>query len=211
MSVTKTPKAVTEQIRSFCREISPNAQPVLIAIKAEDDCQVNECFHNVRRKVDRFGGRIQFGWAIWEWAGAYIEAEHHAVYVGPNNSNLIDITPSADGKDNNRLFLTDDSAVYDFDNEGIRRDNIRHALVDDPLIERLFTVSAAITEIMNSVPGVGMVSVSGRDAQRLTALNMEKLKIGTEMGMKYTPQGAPCFCGSGIKFKRCHGQPRKKR
>ena len=30
--------------------------------------------------------------------------------------------------------------------------------------------------------------------------------IQYQLVMKYTPQGAPCPCGSGQKFKRCHGK-----
>jgi hypothetical protein len=64
--------------------------------------------------------------------GVFIEANHHAVYEGPNGPPWIDITPAMEEEQREKcLFLPDDSAVYDFTNPGCYRDNIRKALVPD--------------------------------------------------------------------------------
>jgi hypothetical protein len=163
--------------------------------------------------VEREGGRIQYGWAIWERPRVYIEAEHHAVYEPPGGLPWLDITPSASPEITRRLFLPDDTAVYDFENEGVLRDNFRLALSDDPIIQKFFAVAAERSAFLNTIPGVN-VTVYDVDQQTLTRISQidEQLaELQLALAMKYTPQSAPCFCGSGTKFKRCHGQPMTKR
>jgi hypothetical protein len=139
----------------------------------------------------------------------YVEAEHHAVYEPPTGPPWIDITPSALPEIRRRLFLPDDSAVYDFENEGALRDNQRLALGDDPLIDQFFAAAEKRVAILNSIPGVGEVAIDPETAVKLEAAEAEVVRIVNGLAMKYTPQNAQCFCGSGRKFKRCHGQPRK--
>ena len=129
------PNARDAHVRAFCERISPVAKPVLISIQPEPECVPRECFENVRQKTKTHGGRIRCGWAIWEWPRVFIEAEYHAVYEAPDVS-LHDLTPSIpEDPQRARLFLPDDSAVYDFgDPDGSRRDNIRHPLAKDPQI-----------------------------------------------------------------------------
>ena len=87
-------------------------------------CKAGDCFENVRRKLKKDGGRIQFGWAVWEWPGVFLEAEHHAVYVAPKSPSFVDVTPCNFGS-TRHLFVPDDSATYNFENEGVLRDNLR--------------------------------------------------------------------------------------
>jgi len=211
MQGARTPTEITNSIKLLCGQICPETEAIFMTIKPDPDCQPNDCFHCVRRKMERHGGRIQFGWAIWEWPRVFIEAEHHAVYEPPNGPPWIDITPSAVGGICHRLFLPDDTATYNYQCEGVRKDNIRMALSDDPLIQKLFSTSIEYNNILNAIPGIGMISVDRQTAGRLEYVMHENQLISQEIGMKYTSQNAPCFCGSGIKFKRCHGQRRGRR
>jgi hypothetical protein len=204
MLTTRTPEAVSEPVRRLCRQIRPGVEPVFVPIKQEPDAAPLDCFEAVRRKVARDGGRIQFGWAIWEWPRVYIEAEHHAVYEPPAGPPWVDLTPAAVGIWR-RLFLPDDTAVYDFENEGVLRDNVRLAVADDPLVEELFDTARDRLRILNALPGVGQIKVDRQTAAQLTALERRKAQLGYELALKYAPQNARCFCGSGQKFKRCHG------
>ena len=172
---------------------------------------MRECFGNVRRKVEREGGRIQFGWEIYVWPGVYIEAEHHAVYEGPNGPPWLDITPAmTELPYEKRLFLPDDSAVYDFNAPDFRRDNIRKALVDDPLVHEFLALAAEMTVIMRRTPGTGMVTVEGADAVRLEYIAVRSNEVKRQIAMTHTPSDAPCFCGRPEKFKRCHGSPARR-
>ncbi len=98
----------------------------------------------------RLGGTIRFGWSIWEWPNVYIEAEHHAVYES-SEGILVDVTPPADDWTVSRTFLPDSAAVYDFENEGVRRDNHRLALTSDPLSEQFFQTAREFNRVMSSI------------------------------------------------------------
>lgn len=119
---------------------------------------LNDCFECLRQKVARNGGRIQFGWAIWEWPRVYGEAEHHAVYEPSTGPPWVDIAPSALLEIWRRLFLPDNGALYDFENEGTLRDNKRLALGDDSMIKELFAAAERRLAILNNIPGVGAVA-----------------------------------------------------
>jgi hypothetical protein len=119
----------------------------------------------------------------------------------------LDITPSASPEIRRRLFLPDNTAVYDFEHEGVLRDNIRFALADDPLIQEFFAAGARRSAVLNAIPGVN-VTVNDVDEETLTRISdaeQQLVELQVALAMKYTPQNAPCFCGSGNKFKRCHG------
>lgn len=207
VSLTNTQPAdpTAEHVLRFCRSLAPGVRPQVVPILPQDRCEPLECFNNVRRQVSRDGGRIQLGWAIWEWPRVYIEAEHHVVYDPGDGQPWVDVTPSVDGE-TVRLFLPDDRATYDFENEGVRRDNIRHALNGDPNIRQLFSVSERLNEIMNSIPGVGEVKVPVSVARNIAALEEAKIQLIFQIGMKHTGRNETCFCRSGLKFKKCHGQ-----
>jgi hypothetical protein len=208
MKVLRPPESISDQVRKLCARTSPDREPVSLPIRPDPDCEPLDCFEYVRRKVQREGGRIQCGWAIWEWPRVFVEAEHHAVYEPANGPPWVDITPST-FPEVRRLFLPDDTATYDFENEGILRDNIRLALSDDPLIQQFFNAAKDRLAILNAIPGIGQVSADALTAARLSAIEREQTRLIVALGMKYTSQGAPCFCGSGQKFKRCHGESRR--
>jgi SEC-C motif len=203
--LTRTPSPLDRHVIAFCRGISPKAKPVLLPIKDEAGAIPLECFSNVRSKVSKEGGRIVFGWAIWEWPNVYVEAEHHAVYEGPDGCEWLDITPSETPNIFTRVFIEDASAVYDFQNEGIRRDNHRLALHNDPLIQEFFRGAKAITEALNKLPGIGEIIVPEPVARHIQTLEINQAHRTMALVRKYLKRNDPCFCGSGRKFKACHG------
>jgi hypothetical protein len=158
MTYERVPEAISSYVLELCRKINPRALPEFITITPEPGCITADCFLNVKRMVDHDGGRIQFGWTIWEWSQVFIEAEHHAVYEPPDGSPPRDITPCL-MNNQKRLFLPDDTAVYDFENEGVRRDNVRLALSDDALIEEFFLAARRRSAFINDLPGVGKIVI----------------------------------------------------
>lgn len=154
----RVPETVSPAVLELCRKINPHAQPEFIVVTPEPGCLAADCFLNVKQKINHDGGRIQFGWAIWEWPRVFIEAEHHAIYEPPGGSPVRDITPCGAGN-HKRLFLRDESATYDYEHEGVRRNNVRLALSDDPLIGELFLAARRRNEYLNSLPGVGMIAI----------------------------------------------------
>jgi SEC-C motif len=205
--MVRTPEAITEAIKTLCQEISPDRNPVLLRVTPQIACKPRDCFNCVRQMVQREAGRIQYGWSIWEWPRVFIEAEHHAVYEPPSGKLWKDITPSESPRIIHRLFLPDDNAVYDFENEGVLRDNFRRALCDDPLIHDFFSAASRRTAVLNSIPGVnvGLDDIDLETRAKFLEAYQAVRQLQHNLAMKYTPRNAPCFCQSGRKFKHCHG------
>ena len=204
----RVPAQITPEILDLCRQLNATSRPIYLSIAPAPGCEPNDCFMCIRRKVELDGGRLQAGWSIWEWPNAFIRTEHHAVYEPPTGPPWVDITPAETPDVRRRLFLSDDTATYDFENEGIRRDEHFKTLVDDPAVQEYFRLAREKNEIMNSIPGVGLVSLQGDQARQFQQNQHQTAMIEMQLLMKYTPQNAPCFCGGGEKFKRCHGQMR---
>ena len=180
--MTFAPTSISGDILAFCHQVAPDARPEYIGIAPELNCAESEYFGNVKQKVEREDGRIQFGWSISEWPGVALLAEHHAVYAPPSGQPWMDITPSR--SENRRLFVPDDSAVYDFNDSTTRRDNKRFALKDDPLIQQFFTAVENFTAIRKSLP-VGKVQVDIDTAIRLAEAKAEVDRLRNYITIKY--------------------------
>lgn len=202
----RTPAETTPEVLALCREVNPDAQPIYMRIDAQPDCEPNDCFMCIRRKVEAEGGRMQTGWSIWEWPGAFLRAEHHAVYEPESGPPWADITPVEVSEITRRLFLPDSSAIYDFENEGFRRNDRFKGLVADPLVYEYFQLATERNDILNSVPGVGAVSLPPHLVKPFTQNQQRILEAEMQLVMKYTPKNSRCPCGSGAKFKHCHGK-----
>ncbi|RCS47656.1 hypothetical protein DTL42_14135 [Bremerella cremea] len=107
MSMT-TPRIVSDDIRAFCQSLVAGSTALFVDFVQVDGAVPDECFDNVDLLVTNQGGRPLLGWTIWEWEGALLEAEFHAVWED-DDGNLVDPTPKADGEQR-ILFLPDRSA-----------------------------------------------------------------------------------------------------
>jgi hypothetical protein len=187
----RVPLEISDELLEFARTmISPAAEPQLVLVRPEPGCEASDCFENVRKKVAREGGRIQFGWNVWEWPGIYLEAEHHAVYAPPDGSALRDITPS-EVYAVQHMFVPDDSATYDFENEGVLRDNLRYGLVDDPLLDELFKAAARRSQFKNELPGVGIITIHASEDKMLAKLERRVQRAYEAIVEKYLPHQGP--------------------
>jgi hypothetical protein len=167
-------------VRRLCLSIRSDAEPLYVDVKPESWAAPSECFPNVGRKVEESGGRIQYGWAIWQCSQFFIEAEHHAVYEGATGEPLIDITPQIPHVDR-IIFLPDDSAVYDFVTTD-RRDNRRLALLNDSRVHRILELFTARTSLLNEIPSVGgQVEISGERLKRFEAIESEIQLLGSSL------------------------------
>lgn len=191
-------------VKDFIQNLFPGRKVRLLRVTPRQESKPLFCFQNVRNAVEAEGGQIIYGWSIWEWPNIYIEAEHHAVWKTKSGA-VVDITPATDG-DQYRLFVEDLDAVYDFKNEGHRRDNIKKLLRNDVLIHRFFDLVEMCNKIINDIPGMDIVDVPIQVARKINLINRQKMEIAYQLGMKYTRPNSLCFCGSGSKFKKCHGK-----
>ena len=182
--------------------MAPGNQAVFLNVQPEADAVVNECFPNVEAKIARVGGQMQCGWQLWEWPHVLIEAEFHAVWVSKEGS-MVEITPKAQGE-GRILFVPDQRRRY----EGIVVDNLRMPLRDDQLIRDFIMVSEMKTQVMNRgerAVQYGHVSVP---AYEIEPLLMAQSFLGHALASGLRDHD-PCLCGSGGKYKRCHGRKLK--
>ncbi|WP_237051002.1 SEC-C domain-containing protein [Lysobacter capsici] len=170
-----------------------------LAVKPDPEAFVNECFPNVEAKIVRAGGSMLCGWQLWEWPHVLVEAEFHAVWLSPDGG-MVDITPKPHGE-TRILFVPDERRRYD----GRVVDNVRMSLRDDQLIRHFIRVSEAIVRVMNRgerASQYGHVSVPAREIEPLLQAQ-DFLGRSLVSGLR---DHDPCLCGSGGKYKRCHGR-----
>ena len=203
ISLVKVPELSSPHVKNFCRSISTQSPPILTEIQYVEDALPLYCFQNVKNYTQYKGGFIQFGYSIWEYPKLFIEAEHHAVWISLDGE-FVDITPSNDG-DKFRLFLPDNSAIYDFDQPKVRRDNIRKALIKDTDIDRYLKLWTVKNQVMNNFPGIGDVSIPVDVHEKLSLLDKEMEKLLMRSHLRHYGPNDLCFCGSGKKQKKCHG------
>ncbi|WP_172724120.1 MULTISPECIES: SEC-C metal-binding domain-containing protein [unclassified Neorhizobium] len=58
---------------------------------------------------------------------------------------------------------------------------------------------------MNTLRGVGQIQVTPELSRRIELLQAENARISYQLAIRYTKRNDRCFCGSGKKFKHCHG------
>ncbi len=145
LPLSKTADNTSSKIIALCQKIAPDQQAVYLDIEPIKEAVLNECYGNVAKVIQEFGGFVQYGWQIWETLpGVMAEAEFHAVWKDVNG-NLHDVTPKETTYITNILFLPDQTRIY----EGRQIDNIRIALIEDPLVYGFIKNRESLFETMN--------------------------------------------------------------
>ena len=168
-------------------------RPEYVPVIPDAGAAVDDCFRNVRARVDRDGGEILHGWQIWEWVGVLVEAEFHAVWVSPVGQK-IDVTPKSE---NRILFLPDAQLQW----TGRHRDNIRLPVTPSQLFDDLQAVSKRIVSEYNLAPHVPEGPIL--PLSRIGPLMELKGAISTLLNAGGN-LNSPCPCGSQRKYKICH-------
>jgi hypothetical protein len=106
-----TPKEIDNAVIDFCKSITPYSIPEYVQLCPESWCIENECYDNVKQKVNAFSGKIQLGWRIQVVPDPLpkfmIEAVHHAIWISETGEK-IDITPQPHSADR-IVFVSDNS------------------------------------------------------------------------------------------------------
>ncbi|MDP5541291.1 SEC-C metal-binding domain-containing protein [Pseudomonas aeruginosa] len=191
---TRAPVELPKRVMDFCRTISP-LPPVVLPVEAEPFALPAECYGNVEEQVRRSGGAIAFGWQIWDWAGVFTEAEFHAVWRSPAGT-LHDITPKADG-DSEIVFLPDPSRRYD----GRRIDSIRRPASDNRVIGDFIRLCEANFFRFGQLKSG--IKLDERDSDLYRSVDLARMFM-VETIRRGANRNAPCNCGSGERYKRCH-------
>jgi SEC-C motif len=206
-----TPSSVTPEIRALCADLVPGGTPQYINITPVAGTRILDCFANVENHIQRHGGSICFGWQIWNLLHFAVEAEFHAVWRDPTGK-LIDIT-SKQFPVSKILFLPDPVRVY----EGKQINNVRRALGSDASIQEYLDTLDAKFELMNRghrASAVGQIVLSGAEMIEMEQIQEKETRLlkqimrptQTVTVVKNPGRNDLCYCGSGQKFKRCHGK-----
>jgi len=187
---------------------------ILVPFESVPHTRERYCFNNVRDVIAEQGGEIVYGWLVWQHENIFVEAEHHSVWQ-KTTGEIVCVTPQTP-PEKAITFIPDPSLTFDFDTELITN-NIRVALVNDSRLKEVFKACEEQTEIRNEARrnfGLGpAVELSPSQALRYTGLEMKKSALMSKVLLSGSRQpqvekvsrNEPCPCGSGKKYKKCHG------
>lgn len=176
------PPLEAQRVQTFCAEVSPGSQPVLVSCRPRFDRAANECFSIVEEQIAANGGSMAVGWAIWEWPGVFIEAEYHAVWKSPDGQ-LLDLTVRT-LLASNILFLADPLREY----HGRQIDNVRKPLVRDNDLVRFLFIFRRHFEIMNLGDLAfqhGPISLPPKALKEYQALQKEGARLERRLQNRY--------------------------
>ena len=210
------PTANSEAVKKLCRALGTDKEAIKVPVVVEPGAKGRDCYVNVRDKVEREGGKMRLGWAVWQHGYLFIEAEPHAVFDPGEGKTWVDCTPhelSDESQCREILFIPDDKSSYDFNMTDVQ-DNVRVPLVDDPRVLEALKLFSEKTALMNSVPGIDVqlprnvaLQVAKLEFRALTLLS-EAMQPATAANPKHKiGRNAPCPCGSRKKYKKCCGKP----
>ena len=206
--LTRTPIGITEQIEELCSELYDRKKPRYVPVQPDPNSEINECFFNVRAKMEREGGDIQFGWTIWEWPRIMIEAVFHAIWISPNKEQ-IDITPKRKNV-SSVLFLPDGGRTYDYSHKLRQIDNVRRPLSNNPLVAEFIVASEQIFEFEEKhFPG-RYIDPNNPAFGPLGELKEKRALIGLRLQSQCEPcpdyskseREDSCSCGTDRIFKK---------
>lgn len=117
------------------------------------DGEFNRCYWNVQEKVRSHGGEALYCWRpVWV-KGAYIWAQHHAVWRRPDDQ-LIDLTPLGIVAARPWInLIVDRTFEPDFSSGAPRIPNIVVNLCGSPLVDRLSKLDLQISEMERQFQG----------------------------------------------------------
>jgi hypothetical protein len=199
MHPTLSPTQISEFTKRLLATINSRHNAVNVIFQPDPKARLKNCFINVGEKIEKQGGNVRYGWAIW--FGLHLcEAEFHSVWESPDQL-LIDITPRNQQFDK-IFFVPIDGFVYTGQSIG----NIRLNITNNSVVDDFICVANAIDVLYSygKQTGEGVISMP----QNLIPVvsSMEQLKL------KYEPfldAGGTilkdCFCGKKIAYQDCHG------
>lgn len=213
------PAPSSPAVRMIEHRVRQTDVAISVSCRPNRSARPRHCFENVLAAVAAEGGEMVPGWLVWQHGDIFIEAEHHAVWRKPDGE-LRCITPQQP-QEQQVTFVPDPLAVWDSEKR-LMTHNIRVALIPDSRLEQVFRASDRQTDIINATPhqqeGSDEVVLSAADSAEYRRLEMQRsvlmAKIIQSKRMREQPsppvfpkvgRNEPCPCGSGVKYKKCHG------
>lgn len=191
---TRTPSRMYSAIRRLTKNLGLSGDPRFVPVAVDAPGKMDDCFNNVKGKIETSEGSIAYGWAIWEWPKVLVEAEFHAIWVSPTG-NECDVTPRGDTR---TLFLNDPKRSF----TGRQIDNVRLPLRDDALIHGFISLACARFCVLNAgdrATRIGEVVIPANEIKPILVLLSA---IGQMLDADRNEKSA-CFCGSERQYRKC--------
>ena len=170
------------EILAFCRQLDSTRPPLWVPVRPIPGSS-GAGAHDLtalKSHVATHGGRIQYGWILWEYPGWYLEAEFHPLWSSAQGE-LIETSPAAAAAGLPRLlFLPDNTRAFGADDIA----NRFHALSTSP-------------DVLSVVQHAEFL------AKLQAETHTEARKAHAQAGNP--GRNDPCPCGSGLKYKKCCG------
>lgn len=175
------PREISPDVLAFCRQLDPDREPVRVPVRPAPGVDPTHDLAGLKSHLTRNGGKVQFGWVLWEYPGWYLEAEFHGVWVSPAGE-LIDIVPRRDGI-TSLVFLPDS----------------RRTFQGEAIAHRFLALSRS-PDVLAIVQGAELHARLRAEAE--TDARRASVAPGS------AGRNEPCPCGSGLKYKKCCGRGR---
>jgi hypothetical protein len=173
--------------------------PVYVDILPDSNFAYGECFNNVLKYIEKYGGKLVCGWQFYELT-YMIEAEFHGVWQNPEGI-LVDITPR-EYKVDKILFIQDKTLVFD----GIRRDNFRYNKLNNPLVDDIIELEKRrfiIEDRAQNVNEKGEIHWNQMESAFYEGIAIASYEI-EEMIRCEGDNNSYCACKSGLSYEQCH-------
>ena len=178
------PKSVTDQIREICRQIDETQEPYFVPVRPEPDSQIEECFFNVKTKVEKDGGRIQFGWALWKWPHVMVWADFHAIWISPEGER-IDVTPVPSF--DRMLFLPDSTQEYDYARSYYRVPLKYFPISDNPVVLEYIALKQELFNIEEEHSPGQDLCLEGPALNRWQEVKQKIVQVGLQLASQSQP------------------------
>jgi hypothetical protein len=193
------PQSINRNVKLLLQKMKVETKPVYIPVDPMPWAIQNECFNNVKKMVEQYGGTRLVGWEIWQ-TPILVEAEHHAVYKD-TNSQLRDITPKRIPVPH-ILFV--ENAVDDYD--GSIRDNNRLNITGNLIADTYIKLCELVYKIENyrDRKYETAIKLSVNESELLKKIKSLLPHLELFIMQENNPN-SECFCNSGKQYYECHG------
>ena len=195
----ETPEEINENISKLLDRLKLKSEPVIVPVILEPNAKLENCFINVQEKVKNYGGKIIYGWALYQ-STIICEAIRHAVWKSPDG-NLVDITTTNFGF-KKTMFIDDDLEYY-----GQLIDSVRLNITGEKIIDDFIKICEAYEyfHTLSERESEGVILVAPKVAQLIDQYVKLKEFIQTYINAKGI-KNLICFCGSSKIYDDCHGK-----
>jgi hypothetical protein len=194
------PSEITVFVEIILDRLGAEFDPEHIPVKIEPYAKEDNCYMSVEEKVKRDGGKVHYGWGIFQ-SDIICEAIRHAVWESPDG-DLVDITPK-NFEVESIMFVSDNDFVYD----GQLVDNVRVNITNNPIVddfiqicetlEKLYTYGARIGDYELDLPEPVKDLVPQYEQRKGAYLNFINAG-GNPKSM--------CPCNRGRQYNNCCGK-----